>query len=167
MTKTRLSERHDAPPRGSRLARLTANPVRLRGRAWLATALVSMLGGVSYGFGAGSWATVVVGVTWVAMPFLALGIALGDAFFVRHGRAGRRLTLTGLAAVAVALGTCGALASIMDAADSMGRSGFVAALYTLLFGAVAALVAALLALGIGRGEGYLSRKIQAVDDDGW
>jgi hypothetical protein len=167
VTRTRLARRRDAQPRTSLLARLTANPVVLRRRARLTTVVVALLSGLSYGFGNGGWPGIVLGLTWVAMPFLALGIALGDAFFVRHGRGVRRAALTALAGGVTALGACGALASVLDGAAALGRDSGVAALYALLYGASVALLAALLALGIGRGEGYLARKIQAVDDEGW
>jgi hypothetical protein len=162
-----MSEPDAAAPRPSRLARLTDDPARLRRRAWLATGLVAVIGGVGYAAGFGGWARWTVALTWLALPFLALAIALGEAFFVRHGRGGRRLALTALAGGLVALGACGALAISDEIADSLSSDVVQAVLYALLFAALVGLISALLALGIGRGEGYLSRKIQAVDDEGW
>jgi hypothetical protein len=162
-----LSEPSDPAPRAARWARLTQNPARLRGRAWLVTVLIAVVGGVGYAAGASSWARWLVALSWVAMPFLAVAIALGEAFFVRHGRGGRRLALTALAGGLAALGACGALAISGEIADTLSPNVTQAALYALMFAALVGLISAVLALGIGRGEGYLSRRIQAVDDDGW
>jgi hypothetical protein len=162
-----LSEPSAAAPGSSRLRRLTANPANLRRRAWLATGLVALLGGAGYAAGDRTWARWAVALPWLALPFLALAIALGEAFFVRHGRGGRRLALTALAGGMVGIGACGLLATTDAIADRVSSKLIQATLYALLFAALVGLISAVLALGIGRGEGYLSRKIQAVDDDGW
>jgi hypothetical protein len=162
-----LSEPSDAAPGSSRLGRLTANPANLRRRAWLLTGLVALLGGAGYAAGDSTWARWAVALSWVAMPFLAVAIALAEAFFVRHGRGGRRLALTALAGGLAAHGACGALATTGGIADSLSSNVSQAIVYALLFVALVGLISAVLALGIGRGENYLSRKIQAVDDDGW
>jgi hypothetical protein len=162
-----LSEPSDTAPRASWLARLTDKPAHLRRNAWLATGLIAVIGGLGYAAGAHTWARWTAALTWVALPFLALAIALGEAFFVRHGRGGRRLASTALAGGLVALGACGALAISGEIADKLSPNVVQASLYALLFAALVGLISAVLALGIGRGEGYLSRKIQAVDDEGW
>jgi cytochrome bd-type quinol oxidase subunit 2 len=162
-----VAEPDGAAPGSSRWGRLTANPANLRRRAWLLTGLVAVLGGIGYAAGDRTWARWVVALSWVAMPFLAVAIALAEAFFVRHGRGGRRLALTALAGGLAALGACGALAASGEIADSLSSNVSQATVYALLFVALVGLISALLALGIGRGETYLSRKIQAVDDDGW
>jgi hypothetical protein len=108
-----------------------------------------------------------VALTWVALPLLAVAIALGESFLVRHGQGVRRLAQTAVAGGLAAMGACAALASLSELADKLSSNVLEAVLYALLFAALVGVIAALLALAIGRGEGYLSRKIQAVDDEGW
>jgi hypothetical protein len=98
---------------------------------------------------------------------LAVAIALGESCLVRHGQGVRRLAQTPVAGGLAALGACAALASLSELADKLSSNVLEAVLYALLFAALVGVIAALLALAIGRGEGYLSRKIQAVDDEGW
>jgi hypothetical protein len=154
------------PVATQRRPRVPRDPVALRRPAWLATLLVAIVGGVGYGRG-GGLGELLLAAGWTTMPFLALGVAVGDAFFLRHGRGLRRVLLRASGALVVVLGGCLALSVLPTGAGSLVRRVASGALYAVLFFAIVTLIAALLAVAIGRGEGYLSRKIQAVDDEGW
>lgn len=155
------------PGRSSRLRGVLDDPVRLRRRAWLASLAVALVGGWAYGFGRSAGAALLLALTWVAMPFLAAGAGLGDAFFVRHGRGRRRVAATAALGVVLALTGCASLASIADGPRSTTRELARCGAYGAMFLALIAALAAVIALAVGRGEGYLARKIQAVDDEGW
>ncbi len=149
------------------MSRVLRDPVRLRRRSWLAALVVSLGGGLA----GSSWAAVepfaglLMVFVWLLVPVVAAGIGIGDAFFLRHGIGQRRVTLTLLLSTLVALVSCVALAAVSGAeSEQVLLSG---ALYALLTLAVISWLGAAIGLGAGRSGGYLSRKIQDVDDTGW
>jgi hypothetical protein len=159
--------RHMNDSISSRLQRLTADPVRLRRRGWWLAALVSAVSGGAYALSDAPLATLVVALGWVAAPFIAGAIGVGDAFFVSHGRSVRRVLLVTVGGGMVALLSCVLLASAGERGGSRGAQVFAAFGYAALFSAIVVLLAGCLALAIGRGSSYVARRIQETDDTGW
>ena len=148
------------------LARFAADPLRLRRAARVALlglVLLTIASRLLPG-AAGGWLTALI---WVCAPFAAFGIGFGDAFFVRHGRAGRRIPLTILGSLFAALTSCVILAVIADSASSRARDLFEAALYALLYAGIVLGLAGLIAWGVGRGEDYLSSRIDRMSREDW
>lgn len=148
-------------------ARALRDPVRLRCWSWLAALVVSLGGGVA---GSG-WDAVdvidgpLMALVWLVAPVVAAGIGIGDAFFLRHGVGQRRAMVTMTLSTLVAVLSCVVLAAISGVEERpVLLSG---ALYLALTLAVIGWLAAGIGLGVGRGTGYLARKIQNVDDRGW
>jgi len=155
------------PSSGSFFRRLLRDPIKLRRRSWGLAIVSALCGGVA-GSGwleSGPLSAFLMALAWILAPVAASGIGVGDAFFVRHGIGQRRVVLTMLGATQVALASCVVLAVISDAEQEyVVLSGI---LYFCLTLAVILWLAGLISLGIGRGESYLSRRIQDVDDTGW
>lgn len=157
-----------SPESSSLVARLLRDPVRLRRRSWLLACLVGVLGALagSGWSGVESVSSVLMALAWLLVPLVAAGIGLGDAFFLQHGLGQRRILLTLVGASLVAVASCVVLA-VVTGAETSEEMLLSAALYWLLIMAVVIWLAAFVGLGVGRGGGYLSRKIQNVDDTGW
>jgi hypothetical protein len=148
------------------IARIVGDPIRLRRWSWLA--LLVAIGLVAAGqFFAGLAGGMMTAIAWIIAPIIALGIGVGDAFFIRHGRGRRRITLTILAAVCVALTSCAILAGISDASGTRAQELVVMALSVLLYGGIVVGLAGLIAFGIGRGEDYVSRRIDRMSHEDW
>ena len=159
-----MNESPDSRP--GLIARLAADPIRLRRWSWLALlALVVLViaGQVLSGFTGG----MLTALTWVCAPIVAAGIGVGDAFFVRHGRGMRRILLSILGSVFTFLTSCVILAGISDSSRSWTQDLVVAALYALLYAGIVVGLAGLIALGIGRGEDYVSRRIDRMSSEDW
>jgi hypothetical protein len=161
-----IDVRDDAERSTTIIARLASDPFRLRRWSLFALgvlALMSALGQLLGGFLGG----MLLAVPWVAGPLVALGIGAGDAFLIQYGRARRRVLLTLVAGVLVAIGSCAALASIDGASPGGVRGLLEAGLYALFFAVVILALAAAIALAIGRGGDYLARRIERLGDDDW
>lgn len=104
-------------------------------------------------------------IAWLCVPFVAAGIGMGDAFFLRHGVGTRRVALTGLLGFLVSILGCVTLAVINTGDD--GNELLSGALYFILVAGVIAMLSTGIAIAVGRASGYLSRQIQDVDDRGW
>ena len=148
------------------IARLVADPLRLRRGSWLALlALVVLVvaGQLLSGFTGG----MLTALTWVCAPIVAAGIGVGDAFFVRHDRGMRRIRLSILVSVFTVLTSCVILAGISDSSRSWTQDLVVAALYALFYTGIVVGLAGLIARGIGRGEDYVSRRIDRMSGEDW
>lgn len=151
----------------SLMSRALRDPVRLRRGSWIAALIVSLGGGVA---GSG-WEAVdsidgpLMALVWLLAPAVAAGIGIGDAFFLRHGVGQRRATITLTLSTLAAVLSCVVLAVVSGFENRpLLLSG---ALYFTLTLAVISWLATGIGLGVGRGTGYLSRRIQNVDDRGW
>ncbi|CAN5507502.1 hypothetical protein BH20CHL1_BH20CHL1_08170 [soil metagenome] len=151
----------------SLISRVLRDPVRLRRGAWLAALAVSLGGGVAgSGWAAvGSFAAILMALVWLLVPVVATGIGMGDAFFLRHGIGQRRVTIMLVLSTVAALVICVVLAVVSRPENQ--QELLSGALYLLLTLAVISWLAAVIGLGVGRSDGYLSRRIQNVDDRGW
>lgn len=152
---------------GSFLARLVQNPVRLRTRSRVLALALALVSGVAGGglLGSGALPSILTAVVWLLVPVAAAGIGIGDAFFLRHGIGDRRVAWTALLGFLVALSSCVVLAVIVNASDS--NQFVVGGLYVLLVLGMTGVLASGIAIAAGKAGGYLSRKIQDVDDTGW
>jgi hypothetical protein len=150
----------------SRLARLVADPVRLRavGRVGL---LAGALGMVVAELLSGFLSGMLVALLWVIVPVLALAIGIKDAFFLQHGRGRRRVILTLIGAVVVALAACVILSGITEESQDGGGQVVSIAGNVLLYVAVIWGLAALISLGIGRGSSYAARRIDEMSREDW
>lgn len=151
----------------SLVSRLVSDPVSLRRRSRIGALAVGLVGGLA-GSGwllSGTASSALMALAWLFAPFVAAGIGIGDAFFLRHGVGQRRVMLTLVASILAGLTSCLVLAALSGDEDS--RLLFAGLLYFVLIIAVIAGLASIVGIGIGRGEGYLSRKVQDVDDTGW
>jgi hypothetical protein len=148
------------------IARLTAEPLQLR--RWSRFALLLMAIVVIAGqLISGPSGATLTALTWVVAPFIGLGIGVGDGFFVRFGRGLRRITVTILASVFVALMSCAILANASKSSTTFVRDLAVASLYALLYVGIVLGLAGLIAIGIGRGEVYVSDRIDRMSREDW
>jgi hypothetical protein len=154
----------DSPP--SLIRRLLANPLRLRAQSRLMLVFATLLAGVSRFVE--SWpGGFLTALLWIVVLPIALGIAMGDAFLVAHGRGRRRLIVTISAAVLVALFSCVLLASITGSSESIERDIVSSVVYGVFYAANIVGLSALIALAIGRGGDYVSRRIDAMSEEDW
>jgi hypothetical protein len=163
MADDRFPEEH-----GSLIARLFHDPVRLRRWSrWAALLLVIVAALASDGLG-GAIPGLVFPLAWLCLPFVALGIGFGDAFFIRHGIGIRLEALMLIGGVLVAIGTC-VLISTAGGGGAGGTLGRLvdAVLYGLLYGGLLSLLAALVGFGFGRGLDYAGRRIESLSDEDW
>jgi hypothetical protein len=157
---------NEEPGRPSLIRRMFANPIRLRRQTLVALGCATALAGASRLIDAwpGGFLTALL---WVIVLPLALGIAAGDAFLVAHGRARRRLLLTIVGAVFVALSSCVVLAMLSEGDSSTGRDAAGAAAYAVFYAANVLGLSAAIALAIGRGGDYVSRRIDVMSEEDW
>lgn len=148
------------------LARLVANPRRLRRAGRGGTLAVSLVVGVSQSLD-GAGASLVVALSWVLLPLIALALGFGDGFFVGHGVGRRRVLLMAAGGALAALVACGVLASITTASQNTGSRVLQGVLHAMLYGAVATAAGAWIALLVGRGSDYLARKIDERVHEEW
>jgi hypothetical protein len=129
--------------------------------------VVAALSAVAGGgwIGSGTLSGSLTALVWLLVPLVAVGIGMGDAFFLRYGIGERRVALSGLIGLIVAVTGCAVLAVINTSGD--GSSWLAGALYFLLVAGTIAVLSSGIAIAAGRGSGYLSRRIQDVDDAGW
>lgn len=152
--------------RPGRMARLAADPIRLRRWSLIALLAVVMLV-VAGQLVSGPPGALLTAVTWICAPVVALGIGVGDAFFVRNGLAKRRVVLSILGSVFTVLTSCVILAGISGSSTSRLRDTVVATLYATLFAGIVIGLAGLIALGIGHGEAYVSGRIDRMSHEDW
>ena len=148
------------------IARLTADPLRLRrwSRFALAGLVVLVIASrLLSGFSGG----MLTAFVWICVPFVAFGIGVGDAFFVRHGRGMRRILASILVSIFTALTSCVILASISDPSTSSLRDLLDASLYAVLYAGIVVGLAGVIAMGIGRGEDYVARRIDRMSREDW
>lgn len=152
----------------SLISRLVQDPVRLR--RWsrrLALVLTVVVGLASDGLG-GAVPGLVFPLAWLALPFVALGIGYGDAFFIRHGRGVRLEVFMLIGGTLVAISTCVLISPVGgETADDAAGRVVEAVLYGLLYAGLLALVAALVGFGLGRGLDYASRRIESMSEEDW
>jgi amino acid transporter len=156
-----------AEDRPSRLRRLLANPATLRRRALAGLLALALLSGVVQALDLGPLGTLIVALTWVGGPLLALGLGAGEAFFIQYGRGVRRAIATVLSSVCIALAACAAIPTVTAESQNVAERAVRGILYALLFVTVFLGLGALLALGIGRSGDYLARRISNMSDDDW
>lgn len=159
----------DEDPTGathSRLRRVVSDPLRLRRYARATLALATLASAFGWWLFAGTARSLLLAVGWIILPFIAVGIAAGDAFFIEHGRGVRRAVLTLALGALVGIASCALINSVSTGAGSRSALAEGCA-YALLYAAATLCLAAALALAIGRGAGYVARRIQQVDDEGW
>lgn len=104
-------------------------------------------------------------ILWLLVPVAAAGIGIGDAFFLRHGIGDRRVAWTLLLGFLVAMSSCVILAAITTSGE--GFQIVPAAMYFLLVLGMIGVLGSGIAIAAGKAGGYLSRRIQDVDDSGW
>lgn len=153
------------PPRPL-IRRLLDNPLRLRRQALGVLVVATMLAGASRLID-GWLVGFLTAALWIVVLPLALGIAAGDAFLVTYGRGRRRLLLTLVAAVIVALLSCVLLAILSQASQSRQRDTAGSVAYGVFYGVNVLGLSAMIALVIGRGGDYMSRRIDAMSNDDW
>lgn len=154
---------HDRPF----LARVLADPVRLRryGRAGLLTGALGIA--VAELLPTGFLSGMLIALMWVIVPLIALAIGVGDAFFIQHGRGRKRVIMSLIGAMVVALAACVILSGITE--ESQDHAGQIVSIAAnmLLYVAIIGGLAALISLGIGRGSGYVARRIDAMSREDW
>jgi hypothetical protein len=149
------------------LARLTRDPVRLRGRARWSTLALSVIAALASD-GLGGWLPgLLYPLCWLVAVPLAFAIGFGDAFFLSHGRGLRRVLLTLPVGAVVSLTSCALLSTTLQMLEGGFGRIIDAALYGALLLAVIFLLAALVALALSRGSQYAARQIARLDDEGW
>ncbi len=157
----------DNPERRSGIiAQIVSDPIRLLRWSRIALAGLLLLVIVSQLL-AGIPGGMLTALTWICAPFVAFGIGVGDAFFVRHGQRRRRILLSILASAFTVLTACVILATISDSSPSRTQDFFVAGLYAVFQAGIVIGLAGLIALGIGRGEDYVSRGIDRMSREDW
>ena len=160
-----MDDAQHQPP--SLLSRLLQDPVKLRRRARVGAVVVALLSGIAGSgvLGSGALSASLTGLAWLLVPVVAVGIGMGDAFFLRHGVGDRRVAWTLLLGFVIAVSSCVILA-VANASDS-AWSVLSGTLYFLLVIGVVGVLSAGIAIAAGKAGGYLSRRIQSVDDTHW
>jgi hypothetical protein len=149
------------------IARLLSDPIRLRRWAAIALLVLAPLAGFAHAAHLGNRTGLLIAIVWIVMPFVALAIGIGDAFFLQYGRGRRRVVLTLLASTIVALGSCVVLAGISEASQSTGTRITEGIGYGMLYIAFTLGLASLLALILGVGREYVSERIMRMSRDDW
>jgi hypothetical protein len=149
------------------LARLAGDPIRLRRRARIGALVVTLLSSGAYGFVDGPLGEMVVALSWITLPALALAIGIGDAFFLRHGQGQRRIVLQIAGGAGLALMACVALAEVPKKSQMWPRDMLDAIGYAIFYATLLLALAGLVAMGLGRSEAYLARRIGERGDDDW
>lgn len=161
----RMFDGGDESP-SSLVRRLLADPLRLRAQSRGVLVIATLLAGASRFVD--SWpGGFLTALLWVGVLPIALGLAMGDAFLVAHGRGRRRLIVTIVAAVLVALFSCILLAGITESSESIERDIVSSVVYGVFYAANILGLSALIALAIGRGGDYVSRRIDAMSEEDW
>lgn len=158
-------ESHSAQPE-SRLALLLSNPLRLRRLALTAAAVATSISAIAWGVLDLPGRSLILALCWIALLPIAVALGIADGFFIEHGRGLRRVLLTIISGTFVTLLSCIFLA-VIDETASAGARIIGALAYALCYAAILLSLGGILGIAIGRGGGYLARRIQQVDDDGW
>lgn len=155
------------PGNSSLLSRLVQNPVRLRARSRVLALLLALVSGAAGSglLGSGVLPSMMTAILWLMVPVAAAGIGIGDAFFLRHGVGHRRVAWTALLGFLVAMSSCVILAAISNSGE--GFQLVPGALYFMLVLGMIGVLGSGIAIASGKAGGYLSRRIQDVDDSGW
>lgn len=148
------------------LGRLVDDPPAARCWGWRTLAFVLVCVAVAHGLSDGSVADMTTAVTWIIAPLVALAVGYGEAFFLQHGRGRRRVTLMVIFGVIGTLTSC-ILLSMAVGEDSQVGQWVNLAGSMVLYSSVVVGLAGMLALGIGRGSSYVSRKIDDMRSDDW
>ena len=158
--------RDDSPSRPSVIARALQNPPLLRKRGFLGLGvacvlmmLSSLLGDVAGAF--------LLAAGWVISPAISMAIGAGDAFFLQHGRGQRRVMLTLVGAIALAIGTCVSLATLSTDDDSWSYALVQGALLAGFLAAMVLGMAAIIAIAVGRGSDYAANRIAKMSEEEW
>jgi hypothetical protein len=149
------------------IARLLSDPVRLRRWGVRMLIVVTPLAGFAHGIHWGNRTGWLVALVWIVMPFIALSIAIGDAFFLQYGRGRKRVTLTLAGSILVALLSCVVLSILAEEARTTGRQIAEGVGYALLYLAFALGLASVLALILGVGRDYVSDRILRMSREDW
>lgn len=158
---------HDQSEPIGLLARLTADPLRTRRFGAIALLVCTPLAAFAHTAGLGFATAMLAALCWVMVPFIALAIGNGDAFFLRYGRGRRRVLITLLAAVLLSLSACVVLAGLSD--SSLGARAWItsAAGYGLLYLSLTMAVAGVISIIFGYGRNYISGRIMRMSDEDW
>lgn len=156
----------DSPSRPSVIARALQNPPLLRKRGYmgLGVACALMMGSALFGGVAGAF---LLAGGWVISPAIAMSIGAGDAFFLQHGRGQRRVMLTLIVAIALAIGTCAALATLAVDDDTVSYALVQGALLAGFLAGMVLGMAAIIALAVGRGSDYAANRIAEMSNEDW
>lgn len=147
------------------LRRLIDDPLVARRTGWRSLVLASSLvvvGQVSDHLIAG----VISALAWILVPLIALAIGYGEAFFLQHGRNRRRVG--SMIAIGVLMATAACMTvSIAARGDDEGGLWVNIVGSLVLYGGVVVGLSGLVAIGIGRGSGYVAGKIDEMSSDDW
>lgn len=148
------------------LRRLIDDPLVARRWGWrlLAVGLLCVAGGQLLGDGfAGGMLTA---LAWIVVPVIAFAIGYGEAFFLQYGRGQRRVLLLIITGALTSLVSCVVVSSVAGGENGVGQwVNLTGSL--ILYGGIVAGLSGLVALGIGRGSGYVTRKIDDMRSDDW
>lgn len=159
-------EPHESQP-PSRFARITRDPLQTRHWARIAALVVTLLSGIGWAVLDGAARSLLLALGWIAFFPIAAGLGIGDGFFIEHGRGLRRAIVTIIAGTFVALLGCVLLSAVFEDGDEgLGRA-IAGSVYALLYTAMLLVFGGILGIAFGKGGGYLARRIQQVDDEGW
>ncbi|HUG13847.1 MAG TPA: hypothetical protein VMM78_02420 [Thermomicrobiales bacterium] len=143
------------------------DPLRTRRAAALALLVFAPLAGVAHAAHAGFATGMLAALCWALAPLIALGIGNGDAFFIQHGRARRRVLLTLIAGIVLSLASCVVLAGLADSTAGARRTATEGIGYGLLYLAATITLASLIAFLLGFGRDYISGRVMRMSRDDW
>lgn len=150
---------------GTVLRRLIDDPLASRRTGWrsLAPGLALIVPGQ---FTDHLVAGLLTALAWIVAPLIALTIGYGEAFLLQYGRNRQRVVMMVAAGTLTALTACVALSSVGDDDGEVRQLvNIVGSL--VLYGGVTVGLSGLVAIGIGRGSGYVSGKIDEMSRDDW
>ena len=144
--------------------RFLKDPLHVYRPASLAGLALAVGSGLSLAWLEGGAQALALGMCWLGLLPLALLHGWGRALFIEHGVGIRRALGECVAGWLLALSACAAL--------SLDGAGMGGTLVTLLLGlalylAVFRALSAGAGLLLGRGVGYMSRRLQGMEDDSW
>lgn len=158
---------HDPFDDRSRLMRAVADPIRARRMSAVALLAAAPVAGAAHtahwGFSTGMLAA----LCWAIAPFIAAGIGYGDAFFIQYGRGRRRVMLTLVAGLVLALSSCVILAGLPDEHRATRHFVTEGIGYGMLYFSSTTALASLIALTLGFGRDYVSERIMRMSRDDW
>lgn len=150
---------------GTVLRRLIDDPLAARRAGW--RALVPGLAMIVPGqFTDHLIAGLLTALAWIVAPLIALTIGYGEAFFLQYGRNRQRVVVMVACGILTALTTCVVLSSVGDGGGEVRQWVNVVG-SMVLYGGVTIGLSGLVAIGIGRGSGYISGRIDEMSRDDW